>query len=225
MDNEILYKLYHFMLHEMNDNIEFFFDKYSNEFNQSFEDFKTKGETLKQHSIYKKYESMIEHDLEEFSKQENYDTIEDLYLDIKNIIESEKNIDDYDADIKDDNILIRLFEPTANDILDTILNLSSYTSFSTIMRHKAFSMNNEYSNDEDDSSYNEDDFDDSDDDSDEESNVEDDYSDESSQESIDEEKEDPIHCIESNEHHKCKKRENNDLPDIENRLKINNFID
>ena len=154
MDNKILYKLLHFLLHEMNDNIEFFHNKYSTEFNQSFEEFNVKGETIKQYNIYRKYETMIEHDLEEFCKQEKYDSMEDLYHDIKNLVENEnEKVEKCDFDIPDDNLLASLFEPSANDVIDTILHLSSYTTFSTIMRHKAVEQNNssEVSSDEEES--------------------------------------------------------------------------
>ena len=240
MDNKILYKLLHFLLHEMNDNIEFFHNKYSTEFNQSFEEFNTKGETIKQYNIYRKYETMIEHDLEEFCKQEKYDSIEDLYRDIKNLVERDnvKDIKEYNENISDDNLLVSLFEPRANDVLDTILHISSYTTFSTIMRQKNLSeniSNDDSSNDEEDnSSYDKDDFDDSSDVSnddssnDDSSNDEEDnssYEDDLSEESSNNiEYEDPILCNESKDYN-IENNKKNDLPDLGNRLKINNFID
>ena len=216
MDNEILYKLLHFMLHEMNDNIEFFHNKYSTEFNQSFEEFNVKGETIKQYNIYRKYETMIEHDLEKFCKQEKYDSIEDLYKDIKNLVERDnvKDIKEYNENISDDNLLVSLFEPSANDVLDTILHISSYTTFSTIMRHKIVYQNNssEESSDEEEefysSSENDEEFDSSDDEDVEESNK------------SNEEEEESFLCNES--------KENNGesyLPDLGKKLQINNYID
>jgi hypothetical protein len=203
MDNKILYKLLHFLLHEMNDNIEFFHNKYSTEFNQSFEEFNVKGETIKQYNIYRKYETMIEHDLEEFCKQEKYDSMEDLYHDIKNLVEHEK-VEESDVDIPDDNLLASLFEPSANDVLDTILHLSSYTTFSTIMRHRAVADNNSSGDSSD-----EEEFDSSED---EESN-------QSDKEELD--------SSEESKSYDGKKENNGEsyLPDLGKKLQINNYID
>ena len=189
----------------MNDNIEFFHNKYSTEFNQSFEEFNAKGETIKQYNIYRKYETMIEHDLEEFCKQEKYNSIEDLYNDIKKLVEHDnvKDIEEYDNDVSDDNLLTSLFEPRANDVLDTILHLSSYTTFSTIMRHKTVEQNNstgDSSEEEfDSSSVNDEEFD-------------------SSSES--DKSNDPTLCNESKENN-----EESYLPDLGKKLQINNYID
>jgi len=209
MDNKILYKLLHFLLHEMNDNIEFFHNKYASEFNQSFEEFNVKGETIKQYNIYRKYESMIEHDLEEFCKQEKYDSMEDLYHDIKNLVEHEK-VEESDVDIIDDNLLASLFEPSANDVLDTILHLSSYTTFSTIMRHRAVAQNNSSG----DSSDNEEEEFDSSSENDEESN-------QSDKEELDSSEDEESKSYDG----KKENKEESYLPDLEKKLQINNYID
>jgi hypothetical protein len=219
-NNTILYKLLHYILHEINDNIEIFYKKYSDEFNQSFKEFKTKGETLKQYDIYIKYEKMIEYDLEKFCKQENYDSIEYLYHEIKKLVENKK-VEVNDINIPEDNLLASLLEPSANDILDIILDLSSYTTFSTIMRNKIVLDNilcSDDSSDEDNESTVEEDNDSSDEDNEstvEEDNDSSDYKEDN--ESAVEEDKDSSYYKEDNESEK-------DLPDIKRKLQINNYI-
>ena len=140
---KVLHELLQFLLKNMECNIDFLFNKYSDDFNQSKKEFEEEGEKHRHYELYKKYERLIEEDIEEICKKNNYNKPSDLILDIKDIIntETKEDIEKELELIKDDNNIISILEPTADDIVTIIDDISSYTTFSTIMRNKYFIKN------------------------------------------------------------------------------------
>jgi hypothetical protein len=137
-NKNIIYDLLKYITTEINDNIEFFFKKYYNQFDQDYADIETKGETIEQYKIYKKYELMIDHDLEIFCKLHGYHNTKDLINTIDKMIKYE-NINvkkEMEALNNNDNVFENLFEITTADIVNLIIDLSSYKTFSTIIRNK-----------------------------------------------------------------------------------------
>ena len=135
---ELLHNLLQFLLEQMNYNIEFIYNKYGDEFKQSSSEFDKKGETPRQFEIYKKYEEIIESDLQDFCKIYKYDRFEDLILDIQHILDTSSKddiIEELELFENEDNIFT-ILEPSPDDIVNIIVDLSSYTTFSTIMRNK-----------------------------------------------------------------------------------------
>ena len=142
-------ELLQFLLKNMECNIEFLFNKYLMILiNQRNEE---EGEKHRHYELYKKYERLIEEYIEEFCKN-NYNKPSDLILDIKDIIntETKEDIEKELELIKDDNNIISILELSADDIVTIIDDISSYTTFSTIMRNKYFIKN--MSSDEESSS-------------------------------------------------------------------------
>ena len=135
---KLLHNLLQFLLEQMNYNIDFIYNKYGNEFKQSLSDFNKKGETSRQFEIYKKYEEIIESDLQDFCKMNKYKRFEDLILDIQHILDtSSKNDIIKELELfENDNNIFSILEPSPDDIINIIVDLSSYTTFSTIMRNK-----------------------------------------------------------------------------------------
>ena len=88
---KVLHELLQFLLKNMECNIDFLFNKYSDDFNQSKKEFEEEGEKHRHYELYKKYERLIEEDIEEFCKKNNYNKPSDLILDIKDIINTETN--------------------------------------------------------------------------------------------------------------------------------------
>lgn len=135
---ELLHNLLQFLLEQMNYNIEFIYNKYGDEFKQSSSEFDKKGETPRQFEIYKKYEEIIEGDLQDFCKINKYDRFEDLILDIQHILDTSSKddiIEELELFENEENIF-SILEPSPDDIVNIIVDLSSYTTFSTIMRNK-----------------------------------------------------------------------------------------
>ena len=90
---KVLHELLQFLLKNMECNIEFLFNKYSDNFNQSKKEFEEEGEKHRHYELYKKYERLIEEDIEEFCKKNNYNKPSDLILDIQDIINTETKED------------------------------------------------------------------------------------------------------------------------------------
>lgn len=134
----IIYELLVYIFNEMNQNIEFLYERYNKEFNLTDEEIGKQGETLEQYHIYEKYESMVDNDLEIFSKEHGYECIEDLADDIEKILEYEDTIIDTELDefTSNDNMVSFLFDFNTRELLDIILDLSSYETFSKIIRNK-----------------------------------------------------------------------------------------
>ena len=139
----IIFELLSYIFNEMNQNIEFLYERYNKEFNQTDEEIGKQGETLEQYHIYKKYESMVDNDLEIFSKEHGYECIEDLADDIEKILEYEDSMIDTKLDelTNNDNMVSFLFDFNTIELLDIILDLSSYETFSKIIRNKVYISN------------------------------------------------------------------------------------
>ena len=137
---KLVIDLMRYIFNEMNKNIEFLYERYKKEFNQTDEEIGKKGETIEQYNIYKKYESMVENDLNNFSKENGYECIEDLANDIEKILEYEDILIDNELDVltDNDNMVSFLFDFNSRELLDIILDLSSYETFSNIIRNKVY---------------------------------------------------------------------------------------
>ena len=136
----IIFELLSYIFNEMNQNIEFLYERYNKEFNQTDEEIGKQGETLEQYHIYKKYESMVDNDLEIFSKEHGYECIEDLADDIEKILEYEDSMIETELDelTNNDNMVSFLFDFNTRELLDIILDLSSYETFSKIIKNKVY---------------------------------------------------------------------------------------
>ena len=86
---------------------------------------------------------MVDNDLEIFSKEHGYECIEDLADDIEKILEYEDSMIDTKLDdlTNNDNMVSFLFDFNTRELLDIILDLSSYETFSKIIRNKVYISN------------------------------------------------------------------------------------
>jgi len=135
---QLLHNLLQFLLEQMNYNIDFIYNKYGDEFKQSSAEFDEQGETPRQFEIYKKYEEIIESDLLQFCKMNKYTRVQDLILDIQHILDTSTK-DDIIEELElleDDNDIFSILKPSPDDIVNIIVDLSSYTTFSTIIRNR-----------------------------------------------------------------------------------------
>ena len=63
-----------------------FFTRNAELFDQDWDDFNQKGETLEQHAVFKRYEELLDEKLSNFAEKENYDSAIDCFQELERLV-------------------------------------------------------------------------------------------------------------------------------------------
>jgi hypothetical protein len=158
-ETSIAHRFCAFAMRTLNEDLDPFFDRCLPLFEQSLEDVEVSGETLEQYAAYKEYVAALEEHCAKFAMEEGYGPgaggqfLQDLQkaieedrskaeLQVESFLEQmrqRRRVALGSDNISDDEIkmLRAMFKPqTVDDLIDILLHMTEYQSFSCLMRAK-----------------------------------------------------------------------------------------
>lgn len=136
-----------------------FFTRNAELFDQDWDDFNQKGETLEQHAVFKRYEELLDDHLTKFAENEQFDSAVECFQELERLVtddaeehkkrmeelqeqlrKSQDNIEGKSGDAKDgkkQQPLMIFFQPISlEQLMQMVLNMAEYPTFSFMMRMK-----------------------------------------------------------------------------------------